>query len=541
MLQYVLKRLGLMIVTLFGITIITFLITRLAPGDPAALKVQGAMGAGGGKTQQLNETIIEENRRILGLDKPILLNLHPRGRAENVRRAVKELASTQDYVREQARRRLLAFRSAALAGVLEALDQATTASFRSALLDALPNLGAATPPSNFASLGQAGQVQWWRDWWQANQTTFTLENARNVARACFDDPTSDTFDRAVAVGGCAVPFVIPYLRSRDRATADRATAVLAAIVARSWSNLGETDEENRRRNLYRWRQGWKYHESEYVEYTGLRRGVRLLTDTQYGVWFRKVLTLNFDESYVHHRPVLQIILERLPVSLQLSLISIFLSYLISIPLGVFSATHQFQWSDKVVTTVLFILYSLPSFWVADMLILFTTGGGFLNWFPTQGLHSSEVAGLPFWSWTYLKDWVWHLVLPITCLTYVDLAFLSRQTRVAMLETVRQDFIRTAQAKGLSRRAVIFKHALRNSMIPILTLMASLLPELLGGSLIIETIFGIQGMGKLTIDSIMMRDYAVINAVSFFAALLTLLGILLSDLSYALVDPRIRYE
>jgi peptide/nickel transport system permease protein len=242
---------------------------------------------------------------------------------------------------------------------------------------------------------------------------------------------------------------------------------------------------------------------------------------------------------MHRRPVLQIILERLPVSLQLSLISIFLSYLISVPLGIFSATHQFKLSDKIVTTVLFVLYSLPSFWVADMLILFTTGGSFLHLFPTQGLHSPGAENLALWAW--LKDWVWHLVLPIACLTYADFAFLSRQTRVAMLETVRQDFIRTAQAKGLSRRVVIFKHALRNSMIPILTLMASLLPELLGGSLIIETIFGIRGMGLLTIESIMNRDYAVINAVAFFSAFLTLLGILLSDLSYALVDPRIRYE
>jgi peptide/nickel transport system permease protein len=541
MFQYLLKRLALMIVTLFGITVITFLIARLAPGDPAVLKVQGAMGVGGGRTQQLNETIIEDNRRILGLDKPILLNFHPRGRTENVRRTLTELASNQEYVRERARSQMLALRSAAIAGMMEALDQATTASFRNQLLEVLPKIGVATPPANFASLGQRGQVEWWWNWWQENRTTFTLENARKVARACFADPTSDTFRRVVAVGGCAVPFVIPYTESRDRSTADRATSVLAAIVAKSWNNLGETDEEARRTNLFRWRQWWKYHQSEYVEYTGARRLIRTVTDTQYGVWFRKILTFNFDESYVHHRPVLQIIIERLPVSLQLSLISIFLSYIISVPLGVFSATHQFKLSDKAVTTILFILYSLPSFWVADMLILFTTGGSFLNLFPTQGLHSPEAANLPFWSWQYLKDWVWHLVLPITCLTYADFAFLSRQTRVAMLETVRQDFIRTAQAKGLSRRVVIFKHALRNSMIPILTLMASLLPELLGGSLIIETIFGIQGMGKLTIDSIVSRDYAVINAVAFFSAFLTLLGILLSDLSYALVDPRIRYE
>jgi peptide/nickel transport system permease protein len=539
MFQYILKRLALMVVTLFGITIITFLITRLAPGDPAALKVQGAMGAAGGRTQQNFKEIIEENRRILGLDKPILFNLHPRGRSENVRRMISDLGSNQEYTRERARSQLTALRSAALAGVIEALDQATTAALRQRLLEILPTLGAAPPPANYALFGQAKQIEWWRTWWQENRTTYSVENAKAVADAYFADPTDEKFKRVVEVGGCAVPFLIPRLDSRNRSTADRATALLTEIAARSWNNLNETSEETRQQNLYRWRQWWKYYGANYVELTGPARFVRVFTDTQYGVWFRKILTLNFDESYMHRRPVLQIILERLPVSLQLSLISIFLSYLISVPLGIFSATHQFKLSDKIVTTVLFVLYSLPSFWVADMLILFTTGGSFLHLFPTQGLHSPGAENLALWAW--LKDWVWHLVLPIACLTYADFAFLSRQTRVAMLETVRQDFIRTAQAKGLSRRVVIFKHALRNSMIPILTLMASLLPELLGGSLIIETIFGIRGMGLLTIESIMNRDYAVINAVAFFSAFLTLLGILLSDLSYALVDPRIRYE
>jgi len=539
MFQYIVKRLALMVVTLFGITIITFCVTRLAPGDPAALKVQAAMGTGGGKTQQLSEAIIEENRRILGLDKPILVNFKPRGRSENVRRMIAELSSSQEYVRERARSQLVALRSAALAGVIEALDQATTPALRQQLLDLLPTLGVASLPADYASFSEGKRVEWWKNRWRENQATYTTENAQRVVETYLANPSEEAFRRVSAVGACAVPFLIPHLKSHDRPTADRTTALLTEIVARSWSNLNETSEETRQRNLYRWRQWWKYHQSEYVEYTGAAHFFRVFTDTQYGVWFRKVLTMNFDESYVHHRPVLQIILERLPISLQLSLISIFLSYLISVPLGIFSATHQFKLSDKVVTTILFILYSLPSFWAADMLILFTTGGGFLNLFPTQGLHSPGAANLPFGQW--LIDWLWHLVLPITCLTYADLAFLSRQSRVAMLETVRQDFIRTARAKGLSQRAVIFKHALRNSMIPILTLMASLLPELLGGSLIIETIFGIQGMGKLTIDSIMSRDYAVINAVAFFSALLTLLGILLSDLSYALVDPRIRYE
>ena len=530
-----------MVVTLFGITIITFCITRMAPGDPAALKLQGPMGGATGKTQQLSEDIIEENRRILGLDKPIILNLHPRGRRENVRRMIADLSSNQEYVRERGRRNLTALRSAALAGAIEVLEHATTASLRGQLLAVLPTLGAARPPADYASLSQTKQIEWWQNWWRENQATYSADNAREATISYFSNPTDENYRRVVAVGGCAVPFIIPHLGSRDQLASDRATALLTEIIARSWSNLNVTSESDRARNLFLWRKWWKYNRDSFEDLSRIQRFFHTFSDTQYGVWLRKVTTFDFDESYVHHRPVLQIIRERLPISLQLSLISIFLSYVISVPLGIYSATHQFKLSDKVVTTILFVLYSMPSFWVADMLILFTTGGGFLNLFPTQGLHSPGMENLPFFNLHRLADWGWHLVLPIACLTYADFAFLSRQTRVAMLETVRQDFIRTARAKGLSQRVVIFKHALRNSMIPILTLMASLLPELLGGSLIIETIFGIQGMGKLTIDSIMTRDYAVINAVAFFSALLTLLGILLSDLSYALVDPRIRSE
>jgi len=528
-----------MVVTLFGITIITFSVTRLAPGDPAALKIEGAIGVGGAKGQQLSEAIIEENRRILGLDKPLLLNLHPKGRRENVRRMIADLASPEEYFRDSAKKQLTALRSAALSGVMEALDKTTTPVLRQRLLDILPTLVSTALPADYASLSTDAKIEWWRKWWEENRAAFEASNAEKVVREYFAEPSDENFRRVVQVGGVAVPFLIRHLKSRDRLASDRATALLTEIVGRSWSNLNVTSEKTRRHNLYRWRKWWRYHRSEYEEYRGLERFVRMFADTQYGIWVRKVLTFDFDESYVHHKPVLQLIRERLPISLQLSLISIFLSYLISIPLGIFSATHQFKMSDKVVTTTLFILYSLPSFWVADMLILFLTGGHFLHLFPAQYLHTPGAETWPFWQW--FKDWIWHLVLPITCLTYGSFAFLSRQMRVAMLETVRQDFIRTAQAKGLSQRVVIFKHALRNSMIPILTLMASLLPELIGGSLIIETIFGIEGMGKLTIDSILSRDYPVINAVAFFSALLTLLGILFSDLSYALVDPRIRYE
>jgi peptide/nickel transport system permease protein len=278
---------------------------------------------------------------------------------------------------------------------------------------------------------------------------------------------------------------------------------------------------------------------EIVEQTKKLYGLDKPIPVQYVLWLKRLVTFDFGTSYKDHRNVLEKIAERLPVSLQLSLTSIFLVYLIAIPIGVYSSTHQHSLSDNVITVSLFILYSLPNFWVATLFIMFLGGGDFLNVFPIYGLMSDNYEQLTFWG--RLGDRLWHLVLPITCLTYGGLASISRFGRVGMLEAIRQDYVRTARAKGLSEKVVIFKHAFRNSIIPIVTLLAALLPAMLGGSVIIESIFSIPGMGQLAFESILSRDYPVIMGITTISALLTLIGILLADVCYALVDPRISLE
>ncbi len=260
---------------------------------------------------------------------------------------------------------------------------------------------------------------------------------------------------------------------------------------------------------------------------------------QYLSWLGRIVTFDFGNSIRDQRPVLDKLKERVPVSIQLGGISLILAYLISIPLGVYSATHQYSRTDKVLTVFLFMLYSLPNFWIATLAIVYLGGGDFLDVFPVFGL---ETIGSDNWTfWERFADRLWHLVLPVTCMTYYTLAALSRYMRSSMLEVVRQDFIRTARAKGLSERLVIYRHALRNSLIPIVTLMANLLPTLIGGSIVIETIFSVPGMGQLGWEAVLLRDYPVIMAVFTISAFLTLLGILIADILYTIVDPRIRYE
>ena len=260
---------------------------------------------------------------------------------------------------------------------------------------------------------------------------------------------------------------------------------------------------------------------------------------RYGIWLKQIVTLDFGTSYKDHRPVMDKILEALPVTLQLSLLSIFLSYLIAIPIGVYSAVRQDSVGDRVSTVGLFVLYSLPNFWVATLLIVYLGGGDYLDLFPIYGINSFQADGWPFYRW--FLDRIWHLVLPVSCLTYGGLASLSRYMRAGMLEVIRQDYILTARAKGMSEKMVIFKHAFRNSIIPIVTFLAFLLPAMIGGSVIVESIFSIPGMGKLGFEAVLSRDYPVIMAIATLSAVLTLLGMLLSDILYVLVDPRITYE
>ncbi|MDF1536387.1 MAG: ABC transporter permease [bacterium] len=278
---------------------------------------------------------------------------------------------------------------------------------------------------------------------------------------------------------------------------------------------------------------------QIVEQTKKLYGLDKPIWTRYGIWIKRIVTLDFGTSYKDHRPVFDKIAERLPVTVELNLISIFLVYLIAIPIGVFSAVKQGTMGDRMSTIALFILYSLPNFWVAALLIMFLGGGDFLDWFPVYGITSTGMESQPFLA--RLFDHFWHLVLPVFCLTYGGFAALSRYQRASMLEVIRQDYIRTARAKGLPEKLVIFKHAMRNSLIPIITLMGYLLPAMFGGSVIIESIFSIPGMGQLGFEAVLSRDYPVVLAIATISAFLTLFGILVSDLLYVWVDPRISYE
>ncbi|MFO0918887.1 MAG: ABC transporter permease [Planctomycetaceae bacterium] len=234
----------------------------------------------------------------------------------------------------------------------------------------------------------------------------------------------------------------------------------------------------------------------------------------------------------------------LGVTVLISSIVFVLTYVLAVPTGILSAAWPRSWTDHVTTLLLFILYSLPSFWVAELLRMLVISDWWESmWFLPRleiiGLKSNDWDRMT--SWERFVDYSRHLVLPIICLTYGGVAYISRQMRAGMLEVIRQDYIRTAYAKGAGKPRVILVHALRNSLFPIITLLANLLPFLVGGSVIIETIFQIPGMGWLAYKAVQEREYDLVMATLLLSAILTLFGILLSDFLYALVDPRVSFE
>jgi peptide/nickel transport system permease protein len=260
-------------------------------------------------------------------------------------------------------------------------------------------------------------------------------------------------------------------------------------------------------------------------------------ENQYHRWIWNFIKGDFGKSFEDKRPVSLKIYDALKWSMILSILSIIIAYIVAIPLGVRSAVDKGKWTEKLITTGLFLLYSLPNFWVATMLIQFLGGGG-LDWFPTFGLGSLP-KDAPYWDRFF--DTAYHLILPLLCLTYASFAFISRQMRSGMLNVLEMDFIRTAKAKGLKQKVVVWKHAFRNSLIPIITLFATIFPLAISGSFIIEIIFSIPGMGQLTLKAIFARDYPIVFTVLMFTAILTLLGNLIADILYAYIDPRISFS
>jgi peptide/nickel transport system permease protein len=482
---YVLRRLLLMIPTFVGISLLIFVVLNLTPGRPGT-RNESADVAGESRTSASQDSY-KIFREQFSLDKPILFNTR--------------FALTE----EEVRRDLMIAAQLAAAPIAE----------RIAVQERLEDLGNYAVPHLMKVLVQA----------DSDQQFFLRDTAAYFLRLDAPRQLLDPFNPAPS----------PEQRAHnDAVNAER--AILGPL--RYGFDAPEVDKRAVIAGWARWYESVK----DRYEYGAAEKLRIFFTDTRFATYWSNLLRLDFGVSLVSRQPVLSTLFSKLKYSLSLSFAALVLAYLIAIPLGVLSAVHRDTKLDRSLSVLLFALYSLPSFFVATLLLyFFSEGSDFpgLRLFPTGAFQSSDYDELT--TWGRIGDVAWHLVLPLTCLTYGSLAAISRYMRTGLLEVIQADYIRTARAKGLPERMVIGKHALKNGLLPIITLVAGLLPAVLGGSVIVEYIFGIPGIGFWTIESIHQRDYNVIMAVQLLSTVLTLLGILLTDIGYALVDPRIRYH
>ncbi|MCC7136904.1 MAG: ABC transporter permease [Planctomycetes bacterium] len=478
MFTYVVKRVLLMVPTLFGISLVLWLVMLAAPGRP------GGDGAGFGETETKGDPTKDiakgESeflfRRQFALDRPVFWNGWTSLTVADVRAALDDARAPIQSV--GAKRKRLA---------TERLEDWGTYAVPSLVALLLETEGA-----------DQDAVQYW-------------------LRRCAHQRTIPTQD--------------PALMERNRRFASE-NAELATVAWKDGASPAD-----RAAGVARW-QAWFEGRKGRWEWSGLDRFRIGLTDTQFGTYWGNLLRLDLGTSHQYKRPVVDLILERLQVSMVLSILSILIIYVLAIPIGIGAAVGAGSPADRGTSLVLFLLYSLPSFFVGTVLLAAFTRGQHAP-FPTSGFSDSESFG---WNtWDRLKDILWHITLPLVTMTYSGLAGLSRFARSGMLDVLRADYVRTARAKGLGEGAVIFRHAARNGMMPIVTLLAGFLPALVGGSVVVEYIFNLKGMGLLTIEAINNRDYNIVVGETLIVAALTQLGILLSDVLYAVMDPRISYK
>jgi microcin C transport system permease protein len=260
---------------------------------------------------------------------------------------------------------------------------------------------------------------------------------------------------------------------------------------------------------------------------------------RYIIWLKNLARLDFGESFTYEEPVVDVVVSKFPVSLQFGIISFILTYLVCIPLGVLKAVKQGGFFDHATSFILMVMYSIPPFMFGILLIVFFAGGSFFDWFPIGGLYSDEYDELS--AMAQIGDRIHHFILPLICYMLGSFTTLTLLMRNSLLEEIKKDYVRTARAKGLVENVVIMKHALRNALIPIATGIGSFLTVFFAGSLLLETIFQLDGIGLLGYNSILSRDYNVIMGLVFVQSVLFLVGNLITDITYVFVDPRIDFS
>ena len=587
---YVLKRLLLMIPTFFGVSIVVFVIVASAPAPPISQQVPTSeAGREAGEAGEVPHAV-KVFRAQYGLNKPVALNLYYKIEKEDVRRRLEDALDLEGtrtvQTKSEAQEQLVQWDEYATPALIELIaetrgrlrDSAMSWLVKGAKRVAIAAEGG-TVSSRRARLNAAivkeNEVlelyQWqpgdpetrkaagvgaFQAWYRGARADYPggadTEEVRRALREGDRAMLMDLGNRAVAGLVAAIleeegnrDSAIPWLvrlgrrpEQGDDVEKERTRLLNAALGKLEYK--ASDPQATRAASVSLVRDWWEGTAPRW-DYGGLGWLRVLFLETRFATYWGNLLHFDLGESLKHKVPVTTLILERLKVSITIAVTALFLAYLISVPLGILSAKIHGSVPERAMALFVFALYSLPSFYVATLAIHYLAVGQpwSLELIPSSRFESLDAWKLPTLEW--IGDIAWHVAAPIVCLTYGALAALSRYAKVGLLNVIRSDYVRTARAKGLGEFTVTVKHAARNGLIPIITLLGTTLPRIVGGSFIIEVIFGIPGFGLLMVQSIFDRDYNVIVGNSLIVAVLTMLGILLSDLLYAIVDPRISYS
>lgn len=496
MLKYIVRRVLVFVPTLIAITLLGFVIMISAPGDPVERMVVAAQSGGEIGSQTANQ--IEQKKfwsRKLGLDLPIfyfslnslahsdtLYRIYDRNERNSLERLTNQYGNWN-----------------AISDYFHAIDE---------LNDAHTSLKVDSAMAKGYSLDDVKE--------NINKSYFES----SALKATYSDKVIEAKLEALDE-----IYKAPYMAFfREKLAAVKEKLELVRSTATPWKVYVPVLNFYPQNQYHR----WIFGDGNWL--------------TGKGAEFTKgVIRGDFGTSYRTKMPITEVIGIKIFWSFFFTMVSVILGYLVSIPLGIQSAVNRDSPFDRISSVIVFILFSIPSFWAATVLLMTFANPDVFHWFPASGIEpvrgfSADAGFIERWS-ARLP----YLVLPIISYTYASFAFLSRTMRVSMLEIVNQDYIRTARAKGLSERTVIYKHALRNALLPIITVFANIFPVAIGGSVVLEVVFTIPGMGKEVYDAIVNQDYPMVVAVLTITGVLTLIGYLVSDILYAVVDPRISYS
>jgi peptide/nickel transport system permease protein len=517
MLRYALRRILWAIPTLVGISLIVFFLTTLIPDPVRRAAPTTPSTPSTGQARDPADVHLEEARRARFLDLPRFFNANPLDVSARAEECVVHIAA-DDAERADSARRLTELGGAALPHVLPALESLPPEA-RGRVALALTPLAERMGIAANEDLSRADlAATFWTRFWEDRSLDFTHPAVQRAVTRLVEHGT-DLRERDLrVVDTFALPEIMQAIADGpDRVALARLTRLAAHATGRGHELPEAAGSTLMRRILADWREYWYVHRTEFVVLDGAERVSATVGETRYGKWIMRAATGHLGISIRDGEPIADKLMDRAPITLLITTLAMFLSYALAIPIGVLTAWRKRGRIDFTFAFGLFVLYSLPTFWTAEL----------LRRAFESGLANESNTGAD------------RLILPVIALALGSLATLSRYQRIAMLDVIRQDYIRTARAKGVSTLRWLLVHALRNALLPTVTLAGLQLPALLGGAFVVEEVFAVPGLGYETLRAVESHDAAWLMATVVLAAVVTTVGLIASDVAYGVLDPRVR--